>query len=312
MHQAKSPTFSAVFAGTLALAGILAVPGAALARQQRQPVEAQPQTERIVVAPDQDATETREKLEDMLRKLPPTVGRVLRADPSLMSNEGYLATYPALASFLKQHPEVRSNPAFFFEHIGPLEFWRPSPPETPREQAIRMWSDIFQQVTVASVFIAIALGLIWLIRTLIEYRRWIRTSKVHTDVHNKLLDRFTTNDDLMAYIQTPAGRRFLESAPLTVEGPARPVGAPFSRILWSLQVGIVLGAGGLGLLFVSGRVIEEVAQPLFAIGVLALTVGAGFVVSSAASLLLSRRLGLFEPLTPPSREHADSGVHPTS
>ena len=114
-------------------------------------------------------------------------------------------------------------------------------------------------------------------------------------MHNKLLDRFTTNEDLMAYIQTPAGRRFLESAPLSVEGPPRRSVRRFSRILWSLQVGIVLAAGALGLLFVSGRVIEEVAQPLFAVGVLALTVGAGFVVSAAASLLLSRRLGLFEP-----------------
>jgi hypothetical protein len=69
-------------------------------------------------------------------------------------------------------------------------------------------------------------------------------------------------------------------------------------------VGVVLAAGGLGLLFVSNRVIEEVAQPLFAIGVLALTVGAGFVVSAAASFLLSRRLGLFEPALPP-REHSE-------
>ena len=67
-----------------------------------------------------------------------------------------------------------------------------------------------------------------------------------------------------------------------------------SRILWSVQIGVVLFAGGLGLLFVSNRVLEEVAQPLFSIGVLALAVGAGFVVSAGASFLLSRRLGLFE------------------
>jgi uncharacterized membrane protein len=75
-----------------------------------------------------------------------------------------------------------------------------------------------------------------------------------------------------------------------------------SRILWSVQVGVVLGAGALGLLFVSNRVIDEVAQPLFAIGVLALAIGAGFVVSAGASFLLSRRLGLFEPPVTP-REH---------
>jgi hypothetical protein len=147
--------------------------------------------------------------------------------------------------------------------------------------------------------------LIWIIRTLVEYRRWQRTSKVHTEVHNKLLDRFTANEDLLAYMQTPAARRFLDSAPLSLDAPARPVGAPLSRILWSVQVGVVLAAGGLGLLFVSNRVIDEVAQPLFAIGVLALAVGAGFVVSAGASFLLSRRLGLFEPAAPP-RGHVES------
>ena len=67
----------------------------------------------------------------------------------------------------------------------------------------------------------------------------------------------------------------------------------------------MLAAARLGLLFVSSRVVDEVAQPLFAIGVLALAVGAGFVVSAAASFLLSRRLGLFE--APPSpRERVES------
>jgi hypothetical protein len=155
------------------------------------------------------------------------------------------------------------------------------------------------------VFISIAVAVVWLIRTVVEQRRWYRTSKVHTEVHNKLLDRFTSNEDLMAYIQTDAGRRFLESAPLSIDAAPRQVGAPFGRILWSLQVGIVLAAGAIGLLFVSGRVIDEIAQPLFAIGVLALTVGVGFMVSAAASLLLSRRLGMLEASAAP-RPHSDS------
>ena len=39
-------------------------------------------------------------------------------------------------------------------------------------------------------------------------------------VHNKLLDRFTSNEDLLAYVQTPAGRRFLESAPIPLQDEA--------------------------------------------------------------------------------------------
>ena len=70
--------------------------------------------------------------------------------------------------------------------------------------------------------------------------------QVHTEVHDKLMDRFTANEDLLAYMQTPAAQRFLESAPLPNDSPSRPVGAPFSRILWSVQVGVVLAAGALG------------------------------------------------------------------
>jgi hypothetical protein len=65
-----------------------------------------------------------------------------------------------------------------------------------------------------------------------------------------------------------------------------------------VQVGIVLAAGALGMLFVSGRVEAEVAQPFFALGILGLTLGAGFVVSAGASIVLSKRMGLIEPAQP--------------
>jgi hypothetical protein len=295
---------------TLVLA--LSVPALASARQRAvAPVErpeAAQAAPQVFINQDQDAGETREKLEELLRKLPPAVGRVLRTDPSLLANESYMAPYPALAAFLKQHPEIRSSPGFFFEHIGPMEFWEPSQPETRESQAVRVWRDIFDFFAISGVFLVGTGALIWIIRTLVEYRRWNRTSKVHNEVHKKLLDRFTTNEDLLAYMETPVGRRFLESAPLSLEAPAAParqVGAPLSRILWSVQIGVVLAAGGLGLLFVSSRVLDEVAQPLFSIGVLALAVGAGFVVSAGASFVLSRRLGLFAPAVPP-REHIES------
>jgi hypothetical protein len=305
-----SPVTARIVFASIALA--LAIPDSAgagqRASQQPAPVErpGSGQTApQVVVADDQDAQATRERLEELLKRLPPAVGRVLRIDPSLMANEAYLSTYPALAAFLKQHPEIRNTPGYFFEHVNSYEFWNPQPPETREMQGLRIWRDMLQFSAIMGVALTMTFGLIWILRTLVEHRRWHRMSKVHTEVNNKLLDRFTANEDLLAYIQTPAGRKFLESAPLSVDAPPKPVGAPFSRILWSIQIGIVLAAGALGLLYVSGRVLEEVAQPLFAIGVLALTVGIGFVASAGASFLLSRRLGLFEPAGV-SREHSDS------
>jgi hypothetical protein len=292
---------SALVLGTPAgvLASGQARPVEAVARQRAQ-VERPEPTPSQQVAPstllqDQDARETRENLEEILKKLPPAVGRVLRTDPSLLANETYLSTYPMLAAFIKQHPEVRTSPQFFFERVGYIDFYQP---ESAESNSVRIWRDLMQFLAISGVFVGIAGSLIWIIKTIVEYRRWNRVSKVHTEVHNKLLDRFTANDDLLAYMQTPAGRSFLESAPLSLESP-RPVGPPLGRILWSVQVGVVLAAAGFGLLYVSNRVVEEVSQPLFAFGVLALAIGAGFAVSAAASFLLSRRLGLFEPQPAP-------------
>jgi hypothetical protein len=294
-------------AGALAL-GLLLIPAAGAAQQQPTPRQVETAQAPPIVIQDTDARETREKLEELLRRLPPAVGRVLRTDPSLLGNEGYLSTYPSLATFVKQHPEVRSAPNYFFEHVGPAEFWSPGRPETREELAIRMWNDIMSGVAIGAVFLTVTFSLLWIVRTLVSYRRWHRTSKVHTEVHNKLLDRFTSNDDLMAYIQTPAGKRFLESAPLSHDEPPRPIGAPVGSILLSIQVGIVLAAGALGLLYVSGRVLPEVAQPFFVLGVLALTVGVGFVVSAGASVLLSRRLGLMNSWSA-APGHTESAPH---
>jgi hypothetical protein len=253
---------------------------------------AAPQTQ-LLVTNEQDARETRNDFENLLKRLPPTVGRVMRLDPSLMRNATYLAPYPTLATFLQTHPAVVQNPGYYLEHIE-YEFWNPRQPEDARAQAVRTWREMMQALSIMVVFSAVTLALLWIVKTVVEHRRWYRTSKVQTEVHTKLLDRFSSNEDLMAYMQTPSGRRFLESAPLPIEGPTRTVGAPLSRILWSLQAGVVLATAAIGVLFVSGRVLEEIAQPLFALGVLVLAIGVGFVVSAAASFLLSRRLGLLE------------------
>jgi hypothetical protein len=261
--------------------------------------------QRVAIA-DQDARETREDFDGLLRRLPPEVGRVMRLDPSLMRNEAYLAPYPALGAFLQQHPEVVQNPRYYLEHVN-YEMWNPTPPDDAQARAYRAFTDILQGAAVVLAFGSAAYVLLWLVRTLIDYRRWYRVSKVQTEVHTKLMDRFTSNEDLMAYMQTPAGRRFLESAPIVTEGAGRAVGAPLSRILWSLQVGIVLAVAALGIIFVSSRSIDEIAQPLFGLGVLVLALGTGFVVSAAASYLLSRRLGLLDPPAAPP-EH--TGIAP--
>jgi TRAP-type C4-dicarboxylate transport system permease small subunit len=267
------------------------------AAQQAHAAEKQLKGRRDVTVPtvtsvteDPNADRTREQLMQLLEKYPPSLGRVLKLDPSLLGNTDYLATYPALSSFLTQHPDVVRAPAYYLERIRTGNEYQDN-----RSESYRMWNDLLGWMGGLTVAALVATSLGWFIRLLVDYRRWYRLSKVQAEAHNKLLDRMTANEELLAYVQSPAGSRFLESAPIALDPGSRRIGAPFNRILWSVQAGLVLGAAGLGLQYVSGRITtSEAAQPLYTLGVLALALGIGFVLSAVVSYVLSSRLGLFE------------------
>ncbi len=233
-----------------------------------------------------DAERTKEEFSQLLDKYPPSLRRVLALDPTLLSNDSYLTPYPALSAFLQTHSEILRNPGFYINV---------NVPPTRAEQTLDLWRDMINGLGVFIGF-GMAIGLItWLIKTLVDYRRWNRLTKVQTDVHTKLLDRFTANDDLLAYIQSPAGKKFLESTPISLDAGPRSIGAPFGRILWSVQAGLVVTAAGIGLQIVGSSLKDESAEPLRALGVLGVALGIGFVVSAVISYFISRRLGLIEP-----------------
>jgi heme/copper-type cytochrome/quinol oxidase subunit 3 len=77
----------------------------------------------------------------------------------------------------------------------------------------------------------------------------------------------------------------------------RSVGAPLNRILWAVQAGVVLAAAGAGLWLAKSNVVEEAAQVLQVLSLLAMALGVGFVVSALLSYALSRQFGLMEPPT---------------
>lgn len=235
-----------------------------------------------------DAGEIREQFQRLLRQYPPAVGEVLQRDPSLLNRPDYLSPYPALVAYLAQHPEIARNPSYF---LGRFEYHE----RDPRDRAFDMLGVLLGSIAGAAAFVAFGSLLVWLIRAVIDHRRWLRLSRVQTEVHTKLMERLTTNEDLLAYIQSPAGRRFLESAPIALDGEPRQAAAPFGRILWSLQAGIVLVALGVGFWFAQWNVLPEVAEGFYVLGVIAIALGTGFAVSAIASYLISTRLGLVSP-----------------
>ena len=262
---------------------------AAQTRQQAAPTPQLSAQTRTVVPTINDARETREQLEELLKRYP--VGRVLKLDPSLLLNDAYLASFPPLADFIKEHPEIAHNPAFYFDNVWVTEEQRPA------SASMRMFNELMQRLFLLIVFTGIGGVLVWLIKTALEQRRWNRLSRIQAEVHGRLLERFASNEEVKAYMQTPAGQRFLEAGPSPVQEEPRALAAPISRILWSLQAGVVLMMGGLGMLLVSRRVAMEPGEFFMAMGILAVALGGGFVISSGVAYLLSRKLGLFESIT---------------
>lgn len=238
--------------------------------------------------------EIRNQFSSLLSQSPSELATILVLDPTLLSNEAYLAGYPELARFVAAHPEVRRNPRFYLSAF-----------RVPGESG-RMLENLVEMLAIALVISLIAFAFFWLVRTIIEQRRWSRLSHIQTEVHNKILDRFGSSEELLQYIKSPAGTKFLESAPIPLHAAQAPSNPSLSRVMWSVQIGMIVAAGALGMLIVSRQLEKDAASGLFAIGVIALAVGAGFIGSAVVSIFLSRRLGLWQPPNIPASMSPDA------
>jgi hypothetical protein len=242
--------------------------------------------------------ETREQLMSLLR-MSPTLTTVIANDPSLLANQEYIArSNPELAKFLQAQPEVVRNPDFYLfadlsgNHGRRVEgLQRKLWPERFRDNDAPLRD--FMGVLVGSLGFLVLLGaFLWLIRTLIDNRRWSRIFKMQSDVHGRLIERFSNNEELLNYMGTEAGKRFLEAAPIPVDFDRdRRVPAVLTRVLVPLQVGVVLTLLGSGLLFLR-YLLPEIGAPLLVFGVVVLMPGLGLVVSAGITWMLAGRLGL--------------------
>lgn len=287
----------AIFTASL-ISGILVAP--ALGAQAR-PAPAAPAAAAIQPPPtDQELQATQEQLIKLLR-LSPTLTTVVEHDPTLLSNQEYVnRNNPQLGQFLASHPEVARNPEFYlFTHLNT---------EGGRDDALEraVWPELDQRwhppsaseqflnnVVPFLVFLGILLALLWLTRQLLENRRWARIFKLQSDVHGKLIERFGSGQELMAYMGTEAGKRFLEGAPIAVGlEPEQRMPNAVARVLTPLQIGVVLTLLGIGLLSIKNYLGADMISPMLLMGVVVLMPGIGFIISAGITWLLAARLGL--------------------
>ena len=274
----------------------------------------QPRVEPAAATPpassDADSSATQDQLIKLLR-LSPTLTTVVARDPSLLSDQEYVArSNPELAKFLGSHPEVVRNPGFYlFSHLNrgrgrpdeELErsIWPDLVPAPPQDSAVRdMIGPFF-----ACLFGLCLLGsFLWLLHMFLENRLWSRIFRLQTEVHSKLIDRFGNNQELLAYMGTEAGKRFLEAAPIPVDfnHDQQRVPNAVARVLTPLQIGVVLTLLGVGLLMLRYSV-SDLATPLLVFGIVVLMPGLGFIISAGITWYLAGRLGLMPESSAGSR-----------
>jgi hypothetical protein len=255
--------------------------------------------------------DTQEQLLHLLR-LSPTLTAAVAADPSLLADQQYVArSNPELAQFLVNHPDVARNPEFYlFSKLNPSDGRRDQAlqrviwPELAAQQqqgsdAARIVDELVPMIVVPVIFGAF----VWIIYIFVQSRRWSRTFKQQSEIHGRLIEKLGTGPDLVAYMETEAGKRFLTASPMA---PGSALGQHMpnavARVLTPLQVGIVMTLLGVGLLFLrhAGPGMET---GMTVLGTLALAPGIGFILSAGVTWVLAQRLGLM-----PEKEVAQNGA----
>jgi len=216
----------------------------------------------------------------------PEVAREVLNNPDILSDHDFLGQHPPLARFLDTHPQVKNDPRAFVPQFLTREAWKFRDQRSQMERFLDFAGPFL-------VFVIILGALLWVFQVILDSRRWNKVAKMQSDVHAKLMEKFGSSQELLAYMESEAGRRFLESAPISIEGQ-RITPFPYSRILWSLQAGLLLGLAGVGLLLIRGSMPADTVQALLVCGTLALALGVGFILSAIVSYTLSKRLGLLE------------------
>ena len=239
-----------------------------------------------------------------LLKLSPTLTTVVVRDPSLLSNPDYIRrNNPELAQFLEAHPEIATNPDFYlFTHLdsslGGREqaFERKVWPELPQSgDNPSSPARVMESMAPIVIFLCVTGVLIWLTRLFVENRRWGRIFKQQMEVHSRLIDKFASTQELHTYMETEAGRRFLEAAPIPVgfepEPAASRMPSAVARVLISLQAGIVMALLGVGFLGLRNSR-PDMHTPMQVLGTIFLMPGIGFILSAGITWLLAGRLGM--------------------
>ncbi|HUP65436.1 MAG TPA: hypothetical protein VM557_09160 [Thermoanaerobaculia bacterium] len=119
-------------------------------------------------------------------------------------------------------------------------------------------------------------------------RAGVSRSQHRLEAHSRMLDRFGSSQEFVTFLQTPEGKRYLDSVALGSQKTQK------VKILGSIRTGVVLSVISIGLMAAAFLVGSTVSEPPFIFGFLGLFLGVGFLASAAVSWSVSKAWGILD------------------
>jgi hypothetical protein len=140
-----------------------------------------------------------------------------------------------------------------------------------------------KEVAIMLVLLAALATAGWVMNLAAESVKMQKKLKAQTELHGRLLDKFSSAHEVVEFLQTPGGAQLVDSISNNREEPA-------SGILRSTHRGIILVIVAVGCLFLNWYYRNSGENPLLVIGVVLLCLGTGFLISAGVSHRLSKAL----------------------
>jgi hypothetical protein len=122
----------------------------------------------------------------------------------------------------------------------------------------------------------------WVVWVILEWRRVWHKSQLQ----KKIVDKFSTAQELNDFLQSKEGNKFLNF--LRLNGRA-----PREKILSSLSRGVILSCLGIAIIVIGGLFAGEIMY-FIAFGIVLIALGVGFLISTKISYKLSKKWGIID------------------
>ena len=141
-----------------------------------------------------------------------------------------------------------------------------------------------ERILILGVMISGMLSVLTVIRMSLQHIRFQRLARLQSETVSKVLDKLGSSPETLEWLRSGDMKRFFDFQLDQEQGPQ-------NRILNALTAGLITGSLGAGLITLGASEQERV---LHGLGMVLVCVGSGFLLSAAASYLLSKQWGLLE------------------